>query len=375
MRSRQPKSIPNTFGHFCQLDTYTEPIATVISKPSYCSPPPFDKDCCLNLEHTDNVWEPWPPNPHTFIHSSLASHCYWLASQVPAHVVLQYAREHWNVRRCLPSFGHVHLLYACQPNTPVAHPWTKVHDRLQWTDTEDDACEEGLVYLPAELCVCDCAVKAADTGYECKTGPMLLLSQWLGEWGEWCLLPQTSLPIKPPMQSGDAVDWTNFLLELYCVAWPMDGLNELSNKLREKQYHSQWLPPVIDTVASNRDMDPLVLQSAASMLLLSPHLPSLIHAIWICLRRPHQASGPIADWLSIHPDQSPNVVWEHGGPSSCIPAVWRAAANAFNGLVDAQMDTTTRVVVNFTSDCVSLQRLPLCESGSFVWKDGGILCD
>jgi hypothetical protein len=372
MRSRQAKSIPNTFGHFTHLDTYTEPIATVISNPSYCSPPSFNKDCCLKLALCDNEWEPWPPSPQTFLGSVLASHCHWLASQVPTHAVFAYAREHWNIRKCFPSFGHVHLLYASQPIPTVVYPWAKAHSRAQ-SSTDDDEYEEGLVYLPAELCVCDCAVKAADEGYECRTGPLALLSQWLCDSGEWCLLPQSSLPIKPIARSGDVVDWTNFLLELYCVAWPMDALNELSDKLRDTSHHSQWLPPVVDAVVSNRDIDPLVVQSAASLILLSPWTPSLIRAVWLCLRCNDQPVGPIADWLSIDQTPTRNIAWEQDRTSS-MPAVWRAAVRLFGQLNDANLDPVIRVVIYFSLDGVVLQRIPPSNSGSFVWRDGGILC-
>ena len=317
MRARQSASIPNTFGQFQHLDVYDKPTETTIATPEYHSSP-NSTERCHGMEISD-AWEPWPSEPSVLRSSVLAAHCGWMASQEPPHAVCEYARAHWARNHCFPSLGHVHLLYAsANPPDPALYPWTTIHGHAP----REDACTEGLVHLPAELCICDCAIVRADGE---RPGPLQLLSRWLVDSGSWRTLPRECLPVQ---QGGD---WNHFLMELYCVAWPVHALGELGDAVRNPKFHSAWLPPVIDAVASNRNIDATILQCSASLRLFEPP-PGIIRAIWAAYRDPAAAAGPIASWLA--PEPLTSIRWETTVPHHTLPAVWYAAITIFNSWMD-----------------------------------------
>ena len=379
---RKPARMSNTYGQFQHLDTYDTSIGTVIAEPHYCHPPSTNQEDAFQLLSDADVWEPWPPNPKDFLRSSLASHCFWLASHPPSlRAVQEYAGQHWKICACFPSFGHIHLLYATsRDNQACAElPWVIAHKPPQSPDGDDNGDDEGPVYLPADLCICDCAIKAAQvesSPAQYQTGPMLLLSHWLCEHGEWKPLVRDDLPT----QWRDRSDWNAFVVELYCVAWPADCMDQLSGCLRDRETHQRWLPSVIDAVVSNRDIDALVLQCAAALLLF-PSPPSLIRTIWDAIRTD---DGILLQWLSASfvPASMARVLWTTT-PDRLPPAVWRAAIQMFNHMKEeATTDPTTKtdmcVNVSMTNDCdLVLQRLPNtddCHGGEFMWLDGHILC-
>lgn len=359
----------NTYGHFQHLDSYENPIDTTIAAPMYCAPP---KDMGFQLSEDANVWEAWPPNPQDFVRSIMASHCNWLASQTPFHAVLKYAGRHWQLYKCFPSFGHIHLLYAvAYTGAELALPWALAHSSRRFRDEDDNGPDEGPVYLPAELCICDCAIKAADEVHsvtKCETGPFRLLSQWLCEYGEWQLLLLNEIPIQHVCENA-------FLLEVYCVAWPADSTAELTLLIQNGHDHSVWLPHVIDTVASNRDIDYLVLQCAASLLLL-PKVPHILQAIFEQLHN-QDTHGPLGQWLCLT-TTSTEWICERAG----LPAVWCAATNIFNRMSKANQPAKSIIRVSSQSDTVVIHHMRVnwfdvsqpISYGPFMWKEGRILC-
>jgi hypothetical protein len=325
MHIRRSVSIPNTFGPFQHLDVYDKPMETTVATPVYMSSPMSTEMGC-DGDVVPDVWEMWPPEPAVFRSSVLAAHCGWMASQTPSHAVCEYARAHWMTKHCFPAFGHVHLLYACTHHS--LHPWTTAHEQAP-SDVQEELCVEGLVYLPAELCICDCAMTRAPVDQQLVAGPLQLLSRWLAESGTWRILPRKDLPEHPPVHPGDTGDWHNFLVELYCVAWPLHALDELGAAVRNPETHGVWVPPVIDAVGSNRNIDATILQCSASLLLFTPP-PGIIRDIWAVYRDPSQQRGGVAAWLTPEPPTS--VRW---AVSNALPAIWSGAIAIFNSWTDA----------------------------------------
>jgi hypothetical protein len=363
---QQPMPLPNTYGLFQHLDSYETGITTVIAEPQYyCLPSATINTFKLLLDA--DIWEPWPPNPKDFLRSSLAAHCLWLASHPKSlRVVQEYAGQHWAACDCFPAFGHIHILYAAITDDNDELPWAVAHKLPPSPDGDDNGDEEGPVYLPADLCICDCAMKAAHVEL-CETGPFRLLSHWLSEYGEWKRLSRAHLP--------PGTDWNAFVMELYCVTWPVDSIHLLSHRMRERDTHHQWLPSVVEAVVSNRDIDAVVLQCAASLLLL-PSPPSLMRAIWNSIRtNPSGEHTVIVQWLFTTHNRRGRIQWTTVA-DRLPPAVWRAAVPIFNNATDNPLCEIDNVIVTISvsnAGDIVLCRVPH-NDGDFVWLDGHILC-
>ena len=278
----------------------------------------------------------------------------------------------------LPTLSTRHFFYRSVKKKsaldPALYPWTTIHGQAH-SGVQEDVCAEGLVYLPAELCICDCAILRANG--EQAAGPLQLLSRWLVESGSWLPLARERLPLRPTVHPGDAGDWTNFLLELYCVAWPLHALEELGQAVRNPETHAMWLPPVIDAVGSNRNIDAMILQCSASLLLFMPP-PGILRAIWAVYRDP-AAAGPIATWLAptVH-----CIRWVTA-PDNTLPAIWQAAITVFNAWMEPEVINPVHISVEQRqpTDAIELHRSRPSvdeaiteDGGGFVFLDGHIVC-